>query len=69
MPLFHFSENPNIERFVPRPPVNHPDAVSTVWAIDEWHSPFTTSPRLAKDKPRVGLVRLRSSWRRSKSEN
>ncbi len=50
MKLYHFSENPNIERFVARPPLAHPDAPARVWAIDEWHSPLYFVP---SDCPRV----------------
>jgi len=50
MPLFHFSENPNIEKFVPRPPLRHPDAEARVWAIDAWHAPLYYFP---SDCPRV----------------
>jgi len=54
--LFHFSEEPGIEEFVPRaveavrPPgrewLNEP----LVWAIDEWHQPMYLFPR---DCPRI----------------
>ena len=48
--LFHYSENPNIELFIPRP---RPKRIiggrmleeSVVWAIDEWHSPVYFFPR------------------------
>ena len=50
MPLYHFSEDPTIERFVPRPPLAHPEIEPLVWAIDEWHSAFYLVPR---DCPRV----------------
>src|SRR5579871_212070 len=50
MPLYHFSEDPAIERFVPRPPQAHPDTEPLVWAIDEWHSPLYIVPR---DCPRA----------------
>jgi hypothetical protein len=62
--LYHFSEDPNINEFVPRsmecmPPV--------VWAIDEEHSFFYFFPR---DCPRVifswsqvpNLYPLRNAW-------
>ena len=60
MRLFHFSEDPGIERFVPRP-VRVPSARAEgggwlngplVWAIDEWHSPMYLFPR---DCPRILL--------------
>ena len=50
MPLFHYSEDPNIERFVPKAPKHHPEAEPMVWAIDEWHSPLYYLP---SDCPRV----------------
>lgn len=50
MPLFHFSEDPTIEVFAPRPPLAHPDKEPLVWAIDEWHQPMYFAPR---DCPRV----------------
>ena len=50
MPVFHFSEDPGIARFVPRPPLAHPEAEPMVWAIDEWHSPLYFCPA---DCPRV----------------
>jgi len=50
MPLYHFSEDPAITHFVPRPPLAHPDTEPFVWAIDEWHSPLYYLPR---DCPRV----------------
>src|SRR5262249_26667394 len=50
MPLYHFSEDPAIERFVPRPPLAHPEVEPLVWAIDDWHAPMYYVPR---DCPRV----------------
>jgi hypothetical protein len=50
MPLYHFSEDPTIERFVPRAPLALPEAEPLVWAIDEWHSPIYFVPR---DCPRA----------------
>ena len=50
MPLYHFSEDPTIERFVPRAPLAHPEVEPLVWAIDEWHAPLYYVPR---DCPRV----------------
>jgi hypothetical protein len=58
MQLFHFSEDPSIETFAPRPVVvparralgcewlNGP----LVWAIDDWHQPMYLFPR---DCPRI----------------
>src|SRR5438067_4582051 len=50
MPLYHFSEDPTIERFVPRAPLARPEVEPLVWAIDEWHQPIYFVPR---DCPRV----------------
>lgn len=50
MSLFHFSEDPTIARFVPRPPLARPTVEPLVWAIDEWHAPVYFFPR---DCPRV----------------
>ncbi|MGV3618275.1 MAG: DUF6886 family protein [Fimbriimonas sp.] len=50
MELYHFSEDPGIERFVPRAPRRHPDAEPMVWAIDAWHAPLYFVP---SDCPRV----------------
>lgn len=60
MRLFHFSDDGNIEVFVPRP-VNVPASRAPgmewlngplVWAIDAWHQPMYLFPR---DCPRVLL--------------
>src|SRR5689334_13910332 len=50
MPLYHFSEEANIERFVPRPPRARPEVKPLVWALDEGHQPLYLVPR---DCPRV----------------
>jgi hypothetical protein len=50
VPLYHFSEDPSIRVFEPRPPLAHPDAEPLVWAIDAWHQPMYFTPR---DCPRV----------------
>ena len=50
MPLYHFSEEPQIDLFVPRPPLAHPEVEPLVWAIDDWHQPMYFVPR---DCPRV----------------
>jgi hypothetical protein len=50
MPLYHFSEEPHIARFVPRSPLAHPEVEPLVWAIDDWHQPIYFFPR---DCPRV----------------
>jgi hypothetical protein len=50
MPLYHFSEEPDIAVFQPRiaPSTAHPKPV--VWAIDDWHAPMYYFPR---DCPRA----------------
>jgi len=48
--LFHFSEDPTIERFVPHVPRTNPTHPPAVWAIDEAHAPLYWFPR---DCPRV----------------
>lgn len=49
MPLYHFSEDPDIRVFEPHPsPIAHGEAL--VWAIDEWHAPMYYFPR---DCPRA----------------
>jgi RimJ/RimL family protein N-acetyltransferase len=61
--LFHFSEDPSIEVFEPRPvrvPAERPPGQdwlngALVWAIDAWHAPMYFFPR---DCPRVLM------WRR-----
>ncbi len=60
MRLFHFSEDPGIVRFVPRPvriPSERPPGMDwlngpLVWAIDEAHQPMYLFPR---DCPRILL--------------
>jgi hypothetical protein len=60
MRLFHFSDDPDIRRFEPRPvrvPSARPDGRDwlngpLVWAIDEWHAPMYLFPR---DCPRILL--------------
>jgi uncharacterized protein DUF6886 len=48
--LYHFSEDPTIERFVPRPMETRPGEPARVWAIDEEHAPLYW---FARDCPRV----------------
>ncbi len=49
--LYHFSEEPNIARFEPRPSPSGRDLrPDVVWAIDEWHAPMYFVPR---DCPRA----------------
>ncbi len=50
MPLYHFSEDPMIARFVPRSPLARPEVEPLVWAINDWHAPLYFVPR---DCPRV----------------
>lgn len=50
MRLFHFSEDPTIERFVPHVPRHNPTQPARVWAIDEDHEAAYWFPR---DCPRV----------------
>lgn len=50
MHVYHFSEEPDILRFVPRPPLAHPEAEPLVYAIDAEHAPLYYFPR---DCPRV----------------
>ena len=50
MKLFHFSEEPTIQRFEPHVPRTQPEAKPLVWAIDETHAPNYFFPR---DCPRV----------------
>ena len=52
MRLYHFSEDPTIERFEPRLMEARPEGEALVWAIDEWHSPMYFFPR---DCPRILL--------------
>jgi Family of unknown function (DUF6886) len=48
MPLYHFSEEPDIRGFEPRRSRLADEAL--VWAIDEWHAPMYYFPR---DCPRA----------------
>ncbi len=50
MPLSHFSEDPTITRFVPRPPLARPEVEPLVWTVDDRHAPLYFFPR---DCPRV----------------
>ncbi len=58
-PLFHFSEDPTIERFVPHVPQSNPDHPPAVWAIDGSHAPLYWFPR---NCPRV------TAWPRADTE-
>lgn len=48
--LYHFSEDPTIERFVPRAPLARPEIEPLVWAVESWTAPKYYFPR---DCPRV----------------
>jgi hypothetical protein len=48
--LWHFSEDPAIERFVPHVPATNPDQPPMVWTIDDEHAPLLWFPR---DCPRI----------------
>ncbi len=60
MHLFHFSDDPNIQTFVPRPvrvSIERPEGMDwlngpLVWAIDEAHEPLYLFPR---ECPRILL--------------
>ena len=54
--LYHFSEDPNIQRFVPHVPRTNPTHPPAVWAIDADHAPLYWFPR---DCPRVTIWPLR----------
>ena len=61
--LFHYSEDPNIEFFIPRPREQRIIEGRSldellVWAIDEWHSPMYFFPR---DCPRLLLWPIEGS--------
>jgi hypothetical protein len=57
--VYHFSEDPNIVRFLPHVPVTNPSEQAGVWAIDAAHAPLYWFPR---DCPRV------TAWPRDASE-
>jgi hypothetical protein len=48
--LYHFSEEPDIERFRPRPAAAYPELEPVVFAIDGEHAPHYYFPR---ECPRV----------------
>jgi uncharacterized protein DUF6886 len=50
MPLYHFSEEPDIKRFEPRPSPSAGDLPDIVWAIDDAHAVMYYVPR---DCPRA----------------
>jgi hypothetical protein len=43
--LWHFSEDPGLERFDPHVPATNPDESPQVWAIDSRHAPMFWFPR------------------------
>jgi hypothetical protein len=50
--LFHFSEDPAIEAFVPHVPRSNPTQPASVWAIDEDHETFSIV-RMSNAAPRT----------------
>ena len=50
--LYHFSEDPNLTLFAPRPPLAHPYVEPLVWTIDHAHAPLYFFPR---DCPRAAF--------------
>ena len=48
--LWHFSEDPAIERFVPHVPATNPEQPPMVWTVDDVHAPLFWFPR---DCPRI----------------
>ncbi|WP_338075708.1 DUF6886 family protein [Chengkuizengella sediminis] len=50
--LFHFSENPNINKFEPRKSNAFPELPSVVWSIDKNNAPLYYFPR---ECPRIGF--------------
>jgi hypothetical protein len=48
--LWHYSEDPAVERFVPHVPITNPDQPPMVWTIDAAHAPLLWFPR---DCPRI----------------
>ena len=48
--VWHYSEDPAIERFVPHVPATNPEQPPMVWAVDDLHSPLFWFPR---DCPRI----------------
>jgi hypothetical protein len=53
--LYHFSEEPSIQRFVPRTPLARPEVEPMVWTIHETYQQIYWVPR---DCPRVCFWRL-----------
>ena len=50
--LYHFSEDPHLERFVPHVPRTNPSHQPAVWAIDAEHAPLYWFPR---ECPRIAI--------------
>lgn len=48
--LWHFSEDPTIERFLPHVPATNPEMPPMVWTLDDMHAPLFWFPR---DCPRI----------------
>ena len=57
--VFHYSQEPEIVRFVPHVPKSNPTQPPLVWAMDQQHAPLYWFPR---DCPRV------ATWPRNASE-
>ena len=57
-PLYHFSDERGIARFVPRSPLERPEVEPLVWAIDAWHAPMYYVPR---DCPRACFWAIEST--------
>jgi hypothetical protein len=43
--LWHYSENPSLSRFQPRPPESSAGSTPLVWAVDSRHAPLFWFPR------------------------
>jgi len=56
--VLHFSEDPDIAVFAPRPVASNPDSEPLVWAIDAEHAPLYFFPR---DCPRIAWWALTTS--------
>lgn len=62
--FYHFSEDPNIKVFTPRPSDSFPHLAPMVWAIDQDHSIHYYFPR---DCPRV--IFWKTDWTNEKDEH
>jgi len=56
--LWHFSEDPSLGRFLPRPPAAPAGAEALVWAVDTRHAPLFWFPR---DAPRGCIWPVRAT--------